>query len=126
MGDFTGDGKVDAFDLNVLAANWQAGVSAEAAQLAGPFFFAPNPTNANTESTAAVATSSESTQRARTIASVASLSVKNIHTTRTAIAIEPPTRTLKTPTPPAKSHLTGLLTPTDRTVVKFWFSLYAR
>jgi hypothetical protein len=25
-GDFTGDGKVDAFDLNILAANWQFGV----------------------------------------------------------------------------------------------------
>ena len=24
-GDFTSDGKVDAFDLNALAANWQAG-----------------------------------------------------------------------------------------------------
>ena len=23
-GDFTGDGKIDAFDLNALAANWQA------------------------------------------------------------------------------------------------------
>jgi hypothetical protein len=30
-GDFTGDGKVDALDLNALAANWQFGTSLEAA-----------------------------------------------------------------------------------------------
>jgi hypothetical protein len=31
LGDFTQDGKVDAFDLNVLAANWEASVPVEAA-----------------------------------------------------------------------------------------------
>jgi hypothetical protein len=39
-GDFTGDGKVDAFDLNLLAANWQfgAGASLDAALTVFPVF----------------------------------------------------------------------------------------